>query len=170
MRGHGNFHHLVAMHIPAGLHVLQPLAQAGSAMAALLWKYGVDFVDAFGRRLRAMIGPVWPPGFLTLGLRAVLRPLHPGFPSHAVRRRGLRGIRGILLSRRQLPFQVGDLLGGLPGFVVKLFIFALQTLDFAEQGFRSAPWGFTVRCSARVTQTIIFTNVLLFVQKLFASP
>lgn len=145
----GHFHHLVPMHLPAGLHFFQALAQFVAAMAAVLRQDGVDFIDSLRGRLGPMVAGVarLAAGLLPTRLSPGCAPPGAGVSGQPIRRGRLGGVARVLLAGRQLPLQLGDLLflvadllvflgdllGALPGLFAELFILPPQPLDLSQQ-------------------------------------
>ena len=81
-------------------------------MLALHRQYRTHFLDLFGRSQRAvMAGMTFLTAHFALALLAP--PALPRLPSHSIGGRRLGRVGGILLARRQLPLQIGDLLFGV---------------------------------------------------------
>src|ERR1022692_3368178 len=104
--------HLMPLHRAGGLHLLDLRRQGLAAMLALLRQKGPNLVDSFGwyqrpmRSAMARLSPRLPP--------ALLPPASlSGFARQSIGGRRFGGIRGVLLTERQLTLQVDDLLLGI---------------------------------------------------------
>jgi len=138
--------HLVTLHFSHRSNLLGLLRQRLATMLACHRQYRTHFLDLFWRSQRAvMTGMTFLPAHLALALLAP--PALSRLPGQAIGGRRLGRVGGILLARRQLPFQIGDLLfsvgdlslgvsglllgvGDLP-FGVGNLSFALGNLSFA---------------------------------------
>jgi len=104
--------HLVTLHFSHRPHLLGLLRQRLATMLALHRQYRTHFLDLFGRSQRAvMAGMTFLTAHFALALLAP--PALPRLPSHSIGGRRLGRVGGILLARRQLPLQIGDLLFGV---------------------------------------------------------
>ena len=100
---------LMAVRTAYGLRLAQLRWQSMPAVLALLWQHWPKLINSFS-------GLPWPMGSAMAGLSAHL-PLALLAPAPFARRTGqsiggrrFGGVRGVLLTKRQLPLQIGDLL------------------------------------------------------------
>ena len=104
--------HLVTLHFSHRSNLLGLLRQRLATMLACHRQYRTHFLDLFWRSQRAvMTGMTFLPAHFALALLAP--PALSRLPGQAIGGRRLGRVGGILLARRQLPLQIGDLLFGV---------------------------------------------------------
>jgi hypothetical protein len=113
-------------------HLLGLLRQRLATMLAFQRQHRTHFLDLFRRSQGAvMAGMTLLPAHFALALLAP--PALPRIPRQSIGGRRLGRVGGILLARRQLPLQIGDLLFGVRDllFGVRDLSFSLGDLPFA---------------------------------------